>query len=255
MLYSLCGCVTGRELYFLNPTTSPSFSECGEGGGGGSELWFSASSATFVFWWDHRTVSFQISPAGRVTKIRGRSEGESLFSCTVCKASRLLIPVSLSCWETIGNDRVKNNEIKACRQKRLILLCPLVRSDIARNLLRWHFGLRVNRSRSLIPTAIWKMRWGDFSACCEIRPFLPLDDVEPSMPECGNVIREGKTKEQIFRFKVLLSSIPFFKRRTEGFKNCALKLPLARVSLVHEVLVRTSVVPCAVVTRSLVHFK
>lgn len=122
----------------------------------------------------------------------------------------------LSCWETIGNDRVKNNEIKACRQKRLIPLCPLVRSDIARNLLRWHFGLRVNRSRSLIPTAIWKLRWGDFSASCEIRPFLPLDDAEPSLPECDDVLREHKTKEQIFCFTVLPSLIPFLK---EGWRD------------------------------------
>lgn len=198
----------GENFIFLTPPFPLLSVSAGRGGGRGSELWFSTSSA--VFWWDHRMVPCWLSPAGRVTRIRGwRSEAESLFSSTVCKASQFLIPVLLSCWETVGNDRVKNNEIKACRQKRLIPLCPLVYSDIARNLLQWHFGSRVNRSRSLIPTAIWKMRWGDFSASCEIHPFLPLDDAEPSLPERDDVICEHQTKEQIFCFKVLPSLIPF----------------------------------------------
>lgn len=217
----------GENFIFLTPPF-PLLS-VSAGRGGGSELWSFGIFFYFVFWWDLCMVPFQIRPAGTVTRIRGEtSEAQSLFSSTVCKASQLLLPVWLSCWEAIGNDRVKSKEITACRQKRLIPLCPLVHSDLARNLLRWHSGLGVNRSRSLIPTAIWTMHWGDFSASSEIRPFLLLGDAEPSSLRSQHVIREHKTEEQIFSFKVLPGLRVFEKK--EGFKRYVPKLPLAQVS-------------------------
>lgn len=217
----------GENFIFLTPPF-PLLS-VSAAGGGGSELWSFGIFFYFVFWWDPCTVPFQIHPAGRVTRIRGEtSEAESLFSSTVCKASQLLIPIWLSWWEATGNDSVKSNEIEVCRQKRLIPLCPLVHSDLARNLLQWHSGLRVSRSCLLIPTAIWKMHWGDFSASREICPFLLLGDAEPSSLHSQHVICEYKTEEQIFSFRVL-PGLRVFKKE-EGFKRYVPKLPLAQVS-------------------------